>query len=116
MGEPAGTRAVWRRPALAPAFAGLLVGSGGIANSLVPLFAIGVFVGFTICQVGMVRHWYLNRAPGWRGKAALNGFGALLTAAATAVETLTTFTEGPWIISITLPLVLRFSRIHHSYE
>ncbi|QMU75390.1 APC family permease [Streptacidiphilus sp. PB12-B1b] len=103
--------------ALALASAALLVGSGGNVNSLVPLFAIGVFVGFTVCQVGMVRHWHLNRIPGWRRKAALNGFGALLTAAATVVETLTKFTEGAWIICITLPLlVLLFSRIRHSYE
>jgi len=103
--------------ALALASAALLVCSGGNVDSLVPLFAIGVFVGFTICQVGMVRHWYLNRVPGWQGKAALNGFGALLTAAATAIETLTKFTEGAWVICITLPLlVLLFSRIHHSYE
>ena len=103
--------------ALALASAVLLVGSGGNVNSLVPLFAIGVFVGFTICQVGMVRHWSLSRCPGWQRKAALNGFGALLTAAATVVETLTKFTEGAWIICITLPLlVLLFAQIHRSYE
>lgn len=60
--------------ALAALAAALLVLSGGDVNTLVPLFAIGVFVGFTICQVGMVRHWRLERSPGWRGKALLNGF------------------------------------------
>ena len=103
--------------ALALASAVLLIGSGGNVDSLVPLFAIGVFVGFTICQVGMVKHWYLNRCPGWQRKAALNGFGALLTAAATAVETFTKFTEGAWIICITLPLLVWvFSAVFHSYE
>jgi amino acid transporter len=103
--------------ALAIASAALLIGSGGDVDTLVPLFAIGVFVGFTICQIGMVKHWYLKRCPGWQRKAALNGFGALLTAAATVVETFTKFTEGAWIICITLPLlVLLFSGIFHSYE
>ena len=105
--------------ALALASALLLVGSGGDVNALVPLFAIGVFVGFTICQVGMVRHWWLARAqvPGWQGKALLNGFGALLTAVATVVETFTKFTEGAWVICLVLPLlVLLFSRVRSAYE
>ncbi|MEZ0094935.1 APC family permease [Streptacidiphilus sp. EB129] len=103
--------------ALALASTVLLVASGGDVNMLVPLFAIGVFVGFTICQVGMVRHWYGCRVPGWKGKAALNGFGALLTAAATVVETVTKFTEGAWIICLTLPaLVWLFAGIRRSYE
>ncbi|MFD9668830.1 amino acid permease [Rhodococcus sp. NPDC059968] len=60
----------------------LLIGSGGNMNALVPLFAIGVFVGFTLAQVGMVRHWRADRTPGWAWRAALNGFGAVLTAVA----------------------------------
>jgi hypothetical protein len=102
--------------ALAGASALLLVASGGDVNSLVPLFAIGVFVGFTICQVGMVRHWWIGRCPGWRGKALLNGFGAVLTAAATAVETLTKFTEGAWVVVVLLPLlVLLFAAVRRGY-
>ncbi|MEU9130781.1 APC family permease [Kitasatospora sp. NPDC048540] len=94
----------------------LLVGSGGDVNSLVPLFAIGVFVGFTICQVGMVRHWNRERGAGWRGKALLNGFGALLTGVATLVVTGTKFTEGAWGICLALPLlVLLFELIHRTY-
>jgi amino acid transporter len=56
----------------------LLVVAGGEMNLLVPLFAIGVFVGFTLSQAGMVRHWVGDRPAGWRWRAALNGFGALL--------------------------------------
>ncbi|AUG77818.1 amino acid permease [Kitasatospora sp. MMS16-BH015] len=101
---------------LALVSAGLLVGSGGDVNSLVPLFAIGVFVGFTICQVGMVRHWFGQRGPGWRGKALLNGAGALLTGTATVVVTGTKFTEGAWGICLALPLlVLLFELVHRSY-
>ncbi|MEV7416530.1 APC family permease [Streptomyces sp. NPDC089919] len=101
---------------LAVVSAVLLVFSGGDANTLVPLFAIGVFVGFTICQVGMVRHWALERPAGWRGKAALNGFGALLTGVSAVVVTATKFTEGAWLIVVALPLlVLAFEKVHRTY-
>ncbi len=101
---------------LAAVSAGLLVASGGDVNSLVPLFAIGVFVGFTICQVGMVRHWLRVRGPRWRGRAALNGFGALLTGVALLVVAGTKFTEGAWGIALALPLlVLSFEAVHRAY-
>lgn len=94
----------------------LLVFSGGDTNTLVPLFAIGVFVGFTICQTGMVIHWRADRSQGWRWKAALNGFGAVLTCVSAVVVTATKFTEGAWLIVIALPaLVLLFERIHREY-
>ncbi|MFD8030765.1 APC family permease [Streptomyces sp. NPDC059717] len=102
--------------ALALVSAGLLVVSGGDTNTLVPLFAIGVFVGFTVAQIGMVRHWNEERGPGWRGKALLNGFGALLTGVATVVVTASKFTEGAWLIVIALPLlVLAFETVHRAY-
>ncbi|TJZ55720.1 APC family permease [Streptomyces piniterrae] len=102
--------------ALAAVAAALLVFSGGDVNTLVPLFAIGVFVGFTICQVGMVRHWRAERSPGWRGKTLLNGFGALLTGVSALVVTATKFTEGAWLIIIALPLlVLAFEAVHRAY-
>ncbi|UMP07282.1 APC family permease [Amycolatopsis sp. EV170708-02-1] len=84
----------------------LLVITDGDMNTLVPLFAIGVFVGFTLSQIGMVRHWRRNRPPGWRGKATLNGFGALLTGAAAIVVTTTKFGEGGWLIVVALPLLV----------
>ncbi|MBW5481351.1 APC family permease [Streptomyces bambusae] len=94
----------------------LLVFSGGDANTLVPLFAIGVFVGFTVCQVGMVRHWSLERPAGWRAKAALGGFGALLTGVSAVVVTATKFTEGAWLVVVALPvLVLAFEKVHRAY-
>ncbi|MFI6469040.1 APC family permease [Streptomyces sp. NPDC050516] len=102
--------------ALAAVSAALLVFSGGDTNTLVPLFAIGVFVGFTICQTGMVIHWRLERSPGWRWKALLNGFGAVLTGISAVVVTATKFTEGAWLIVIALPLlVLAFEAIHRAY-
>ncbi|QHA05976.1 amino acid permease [Streptomyces broussonetiae] len=106
--------------ALAVVSAALLVFSGGDTNTLVPMFAIGVFVGFTIAQVGMVRHWWLERraggSPGWRGKALLNGFGALLTGVAAVVVTASKFSEGAWLIVIALPLlVVAFETVHRAY-
>jgi amino acid transporter len=102
--------------ALAVVSAALLVFSGGDTNTLVPMFAIGVFVGFTIAQVGMVRHWWLQQGPGWRGKALLNGFGAVLTGVATVVVTASKFTEGAWLIVIALPLlVVAFGAVHRAY-
>ncbi|MCJ1675868.1 APC family permease [Streptomyces sp. APSN-46.1] len=102
--------------ALAAVSAALLVFSGGDTNTLVPLFAIGVFVGFTICQIGMVRHWYGGRPRGWQAKAALNGLGALLTGVSAIVVTATKLTEGSWLIVVALPLlVLAFGRVHRAY-
>ncbi|MFI1369074.1 APC family permease [Streptomyces griseochromogenes] len=102
--------------ALAVIAAALLVFSGGDTNTLVPLFAIGVFVGFTIAQVGMVKHWRLERGRGWRGKALLNGFGALLTGVSTVVVTASKFAEGAWLIVVALPvLVAAFLAVHRAY-
>lgn len=102
--------------ALAVVSAALLVFSGGDTNTLVPMFAIGVFVGFTIAQVGMVRHWRLDRTSGWRGKALLNGFGAVLTGVAAVLVTASKFTEGAWLIVVALPLlVVAFEIVHRAY-
>ncbi|MFD2472874.1 APC family permease [Amycolatopsis silviterrae] len=102
---------------LAVASALLLILANGDMNTLVPLFAIGVFVGFTLSQIGMVRHWFAARPRGWRGKAALNGFGALLTGLAAIVVTATKFGEGGWLIVVALPaLVLLMEWVHRNYR
>ncbi|MFF2551091.1 APC family permease [Nocardia sp. NPDC058058] len=95
----------------------LLLASDGNMNALVPLFAIGVFVGFTIAQVGMVRHWRATRAPGWQWRTALNGFGAVLTFVAAIVTTTMKFAEGAWLIVLVLPLlVIAMERIRRTYH
>ena len=102
---------------LAVAAAALLVVARGNTQALVPLFAIGVFVGFTLSQAGMVRHWRLQGGRGWRGRAIINGVGAVLTTAALAIELISKFTEGAWLIVLVIPLlVLMFDRIHRIYD
>ena len=102
---------------LAGTAAVLLVASRGDTQKLIPLFAIGVFVGFTLSQAGMVRHWHEQHSRGWRRRAAINGLGAVLTAVALAVELLSKFTEGAWLVVIVVPLlVLMFSRVHAAYD
>jgi amino acid transporter len=96
--------------------AALLVAAQGNTQALVPLFAIGVFVGFTLSQAGMVRHWREQGSPGWHGRAVINGVGALFTLAALAIELISKFTEGAWLVVIVVPaLVLMFSRVHTTY-
>ena len=94
----------------------LLIVSDGNTQKLVPVFAIGVFIGFTISQVGMVRHWLEERGTGWQGRALLNGFGAVLTAAATVIELIAKFDEGGWLVFVAvIVLVLVFEAIHRTY-
>jgi amino acid transporter len=94
----------------------LLVAASGNTQALVPLFAVGVFIGFTLSQLGMVRHWRIQRTPGWKTRAAINGFGALLTALTTVIELVSKFTEGAWLIVLVIPgLVLLFDQVHRTY-
>ena len=102
---------------LALAAAALLIVSKGDTQALVPLFAIGVFVGFTLSQAGMVRHWHEQRPPGWARRATINGFGAVLTFLATIIELVSKFTEGAWLIVLVIPLLIwAFSGVHRTYD
>jgi amino acid transporter len=103
--------------ALAILSAVLLVAVGARTQRLIPLFTIGVFVGFTVSQVGLVRHWLTERPPGWRWRAAVNGAGALLTGVAVVVFVLSKFLEGAWVVILTIPLLmLLFWRIEGYYS
>jgi len=102
---------------LAVAAAILLVASQGNTQALIPLYAIGVFVGFTLSQAGMVRHWREQHGRGWARRAAINGVGAVLTTAALAIELLSKFTHGAWLVVIVIPLVVAmFTRVHTLYD
>jgi hypothetical protein len=94
----------------------LLIAVNADTNSLIPLYAIGVFTGFTLSQAGLVRHWDRERPRRWGAKAALNGTGAVMTAAATVIFLVTKFTAGAWVVVIAIPcLLLLFSRISRYY-
>jgi amino acid transporter len=102
--------------ALAALSALLLVAVNAETERLIPLFTIGVFIGFTISQVGLVRHWVRARPGRWRLRAALNGLGATLTALAVVVALLTKFTHGAWVVAVAIPLlILLFWRIEGYY-
>jgi hypothetical protein len=95
----------------------LLIAVRGNVLTLIPLFAIGVFTGFTLSQSGLVVHWWRTRPPRWEFRAALNGLGATVTAIATMVFILTKFTEGAWVVVIAVPgLIFLFTRIHRYYR
>ncbi len=102
---------------LAVMSAALLIAVGGSTLRLIPLFAIGVFTGFTLAQAGMVVHWRRRRRRGWQQRAAINGLGAAATAVATAVFLVTKFTDGAWVVVVAVPaLIVLFTRIHRYYQ
>jgi amino acid transporter len=115
-------------------FAGLLViGAGARTTALIPLYAIGVFLSFTISQVGMIVHLQrigklkpgetvqgrevmLEHDPNWRLKMITSAFGAFCTGAVMIVFTITKFTSGAWVVVVVIPvLVFIFFRIHNHY-
>ena len=111
-------RPVYRSGIIALALAALvlLVAVDAETNRLIPLFTIGVFLGFTLSQVGLVRHWLGERPARWRLRVAVNGAGATMTAIAVVVFLGTKFLEGAWVVVVTIPLlILLFSRIESYY-
>jgi amino acid transporter len=88
----------------------------GDTNTLIPLFAIGVFTGFTLSQAGLVVHWRRTREPGWTRRAAVNGVGAVVTASATVIFLVTKFVAGAWVVVVAIPLIIvLFDRIERYY-
>ncbi len=103
-------------------------------SRLIPLYAIGVFLSFTLSQTGMARRWWkighlkggeeivepgsvLRYDKGWRFKMLINGFGAVCTAIVMVVFAATKFREGAWIVLILTPLLVKiFFTIHHHYK
>lgn len=106
----------WGVVALALLAALLLIAVNADTHRMIPLFAIGVFIGFTISQIGLVRHWARERPPGWLRRAVLNGVGAVLTAVAGIVLLATKFLEGAWVVVVAIPLLmLLFARVQRYY-
>ena len=102
---------------LAVATGVLIVVFSGNSHLLIPLFAIGAFLAFTLSQSGMVVHWFRERSPNWVIKAFLNGLGAITTATTLLIVGISKFREGAWIILLLIPiLVFIFLRIRQHYE
>ncbi len=86
----------------------LIIVFAGDSHALIPLFAVGVFLAFTLSQAGMVVHWVRLREPGSRLKAVINGVGALTTGITFIIVAVSKFSEGAWIIAIVVPVVVIF--------
>jgi Amino acid permease len=85
---------------------GVLFLFGGITDRLIPLYAVGAFLAFTLSQAGMVVHWRKNRGPHWMKSALVNGLGATVTGITTGVVLVAKFVEGAWITLLFIPLTI----------
>lgn len=84
----------------------LVIGFNGNTDSLLPLYAIGVFISFTIAQFGMLVRWMRLKPKGWGGKMFINGLGAFMTAFTAVDITATKFIEGAWVICLLIPFLV----------
>jgi amino acid transporter len=113
-----GDRLVFTNGILVLSFAtgGLILFFNGDTHALIPLFAIGAFLAFTLSQSGMVVHWLRERGKAWLLKAVANGVGALATLTTLVVVIISKFMEGAWVTILLIPLiVLGFRRISKHY-
>lgn len=94
----------WGITTLALLCAALLILFGGVTDRLIPLFAVGAFLAFTLSQAGMVAHW--RRKGGSRLAISLNALGAVATAGTVIIVTVTKFLAGAWITTLLIPLIM----------
>ncbi len=94
----------------------LVIAFEGKVHRLIPLYAVGVFLSFTLSQAGMVVHWWRHREPGWRRHMVLNAVGATATSVALLDIASVKFLHGAWIVVIAIPLfVYAFRRVRFHY-
>jgi amino acid transporter len=97
--------------------AALLIAFGGVTDRLIPLFAIGAFLAFTLSQAGMVQHWRRIGGPASRHSLWINAVGAVATGITLVVVVVSKFVEGAWLAVVVVPLVvLLFARINKHYR
>ncbi len=95
----------------------LLVLFGGVTDRLIPLYAVGAFLAFTLSQSGMVVHWFKKRGPHWLKSALVNGLGAFVTGITVIVVLVAKFVEGAWITVIFIPLlIILFRTVRKHYH
>jgi amino acid transporter len=103
--------------ALAIMAAVLVVILGADVSRLIPLYAIGVFLSFTLSQAGMARHHIRLKEQGWKTGLLINGIGGIVTAVVTVVISATKFLDGAWVILLMIPIfVWVVVRLNHQYE
>jgi amino acid transporter len=99
------------------ASSGLLIAFGAETHKLIPLYAFGVFMAFTLSQVGLVLHWWRRRDAGWRAALAVNAVGAGVTAVVAGIVGATKFMSGAWLSMLTMGvLFVVLWRIKVHYE
>jgi len=90
---------------------------GGVTDRLIPLYAVGAFLAFTLSQAGMVRHWWKSRGPHWEKFALVNGLGALVTGVTVVVVLVAKFVEGAWLTLLFIPLtIVAFHKVRAHYH
>jgi amino acid transporter len=95
----------------------LLVVFGGVTDRLIPLYAVGAFLAFTMSQFGMVLHWYKKRGPQWVRSLLINGLGAVVTGITVLVVLMAKFKDGAWMTVIFIPfLIVLFRKVRHHYH
>jgi amino acid transporter len=101
---------------LAVAAGALFVAFDGSTGALIPLFAVGVFLAFTLSQAGMIAHWLRHRGRSWRRSLAFNAVGCTMSAIVFLVVGATKFTSGAWVVVLLIPsIVLVLLAIHRHY-
>jgi amino acid transporter len=95
---------------------GLLVAFGGLINALIPLYAVGVFTGFTLSQAGMCVHHYKHRGKSWKIHIGINGVGSITTFFVAGIVVTVKFTDGAWIPAVLIPtMMVGFKGVHRHY-
>ena len=98
-------------------FSGALIYAfGASTHHLIPLYAVGVFLSFTLSQAGMVKKWWTGRGPGWRRSMVINAIGAVATAIVLVVVAAVKFADGAWIVLLLVPgfvMVMRSIWLHY---
>jgi len=103
--------------ALAAGASILIIAFQAHTNSLIPLYAIGVFLSFTIAQFGLTRRWKRVKGPNWQVKLAINAVGLFVTSIVTIIFAVTKFSDGAWVVLVVIPAIILFSlAIYKHYQ
>jgi amino acid transporter len=102
---------------LAALCGGVLILFGGVTDRLIPLYAVGAFLAFTLSQAGMVMHWWRRRGTHWLKSTLVNGLGAMVTGVTTCVVLVAKFVEGAWITLLFIPVTITlFTVVRRHYH